>query len=298
MSGKKKQTSEIDQEQLELITNAQKRIRQKKRLYVHFVIFLIGSALLIVLNVVLGIGKDVTFFGKEWFVYAILFWLCLLIYHVFNVFITHKFMGKDWEKRQLNTLISKQKARIEVLKTSVEKDYPISKNPEKKTKIRSGLTLIAAAGEHDGIGKNNQLIWHLSDDLKRFKSLTKGHCMIMGRKTFESFDKPLPNRTHIVITRQKNYTVPQGVTVVDNFKDALNAVKNDDQPFVIGGGEIYSLAMPYADKIELTRVHASFNADTFFPKIDPTVWKETDNIFHNKDDKHDYAFSFLTYERR
>ena len=206
-------------------------------------------------------------------------------------------MGKEWEEQQLDALVSKQKARIEELKAKVEKDYPLSQEPEKKKHIIEGLTLIAAAGEHNGIGKNNQLIWHLSDDLKRFKSLTKNHCMIMGRKTFESFDKPLPNRTHIVITRQKNYEVPEGVIVVDNLDDALDFAKNDNQPFIIGGGEIYKLAMPYADKIELTRVHASFDADTFFPKIDPALWKETQNTFHDKDDKHSYAFSFITYSR-
>lgn len=298
MFEKKKQTSQIDQEQLELITNAQKRIKQKKRLYVHFVVFLIGSAVLIVLNTVLGIGEDITFFGKEWFVYAILIWLCLLVYHLFNVFITHKFMGKAWEERQLNTLVSKQKSRITELKNKIEKEYSLPVNTEKKTKISNGLTLIAAVGENDAIGKNNQLIWHLSDDLKRFKALTNDHCMIMGRKTFESFPEPLPNRTHIVITRQKNYKVPKSVIVVQTLEDALDLAKSDKQPFVIGGGEIYNLAMPLADKIELTRVHSSFNADTFFPKIDLNVWKEASNIFHNKDDKHEYAFSFITYTRR
>lgn len=297
MFGKKKQTTQIDQEQLELITNAQKRIKQKKRLYIHFVIFLIGSVLIIILNTVLGIGEQVTLFGKEWFVYAILIWLCFLIYHLFNVFVTHKFMGKDWEAKQMNKLISKQKSRIEELKNKVDKDYPLPDNPEKKKNIIKGLTLIAAAGENDGIGKDNQLIWHLSDDLKRFKSLTKNHCMIMGRKTYESFAKPLPNRTHIVITRQPKYNVPDGVIVVDNFEDALDATKGDKQPFIIGGGEIYKLAMPFAEKIELTRVHANFDADTFFPKIDSTVWKETNNIFHKKDDTHNYAFSFITYTR-
>ncbi len=297
MFGKKKQNSQIDQEQLELITNAQKRIKQKKRLYVHFITFLIGSFVLIVLNTFLGIGEQITLFGKEWFVYAILIWLCLFVYHLFNVFFTHKFMGKDWEEKQLNTLVSKQKSRIEELKTKVEKDYPLPTFTEKKTKVSNGLTLIAAAGENDAIGKNNQLIWHLSDDLKRFKALTKDHCMIMGRKTFESFSEPLPNRTHIVITKQHRYKVPKGVIVVDNFKDALDAAKSDPQPFVIGGGEIYKLAMPMASKIELTRVHSSFEADTFFPKIDQTVWKEVGNTFHNKDDKHNFSFSFITYTR-
>lgn len=298
MFGKKKHDSQINQEQLELITNAQKRIKQKKRLYVHFVVFLIGSVLLIVLNTVLGIGKNITFFEKEWFVYAILIWLCLIIYHLFNVFITHKFMGEDWEKRQLEGLVSKQKSRIEELKRQVEKDFPLPTNTEKKTKVSNGLTLIAAAGENDALGKDNQLVWHLSEDLKRFKALTKDHCMIMGRKTFESFPNPLPNRTHIVITKQHPYKVPDGVIVVDNMEDAIDAAKKDPQPFVIGGGEIYKLAMPFAEKIELTRVHASFDADTFFPKIDSNVWKEARNTFHEKDDKHEYSFSFITYTRR
>lgn len=297
MFGKKKQTSQIDQEQLELITNAQQRIKQKKRLFIHFIVFLIGSVVLIILNTVLGIGKQMTFFGKEWFVYAILIWLSFLVYHVISVYITHKFMGKDWEKRQLDTLVSKQKSRIEELKSKVEKEFPLSSNPEKKTKINNGLTLIAAVGENDAIGINNELIWHLSDDLKYFKNLTKDHCMIMGRKTFESFPKPLPNRTHIVITRQHNYKVPEGVIVVQTLEDALDAAKDDKQPFVIGGGEIYKLAMPLAHKIELTRVHASFEADTFFPKIDKTIWKEVKNTFHDKDDKHEYPFSFITYTR-
>ena len=298
MFGKKKQPSQIDQEQLELIINAQKRIKQKKRLYAHFVIFLIGAVFFILLNLVLGFGKDVNPFNVNWFVYAILAWLFLLLYHTFNVFITHKFMGKDWEEQQLNALIARQKSRIAELRHKVEKDYPVPESTEKKTKISKGLTLIAAAGENDAIGKSNQLIWHLSNDLKRFKALTKNHCMIMGRKTFESFPKPLPNRTHIIITRQLQYKVPDGVVVVDTLEDALDAAKRDPQPFIIGGGEIYRLALPFAEKIELTRVHAHFDADTFFPKIDTSVWKEAGNTFHNKDDKHDYPFSFITYTRR
>lgn len=297
MFGKKKIDSQIDKEQLMLIETAQKRIKQKKRLYIHFVIFLIGSVFFILLNLVLGFGKDFMPFNTNWFVFAILIWLFLLLYHTFNVFITHKFMGKTWEENQLNLLVAKQKARIAELQDKVEKDFPLQHIPEKKKNISNGLTIIAAVAENDALGKDNQLIWHLSDDLKRFKELTKGHCIIMGRKTFESFPKPLPNRTHIVITRQKHYKVPDGVIVVQTLEDALDASKKDLQPFIIGGGEIYKLALPIAKKIELTRVHASFDADTFFPKIDSNIWKETTNIFHDKDEKHDYSFSFLTYER-
>ncbi|EPR72643.1 Dihydrofolate reductase [Winogradskyella psychrotolerans RS-3] len=156
-----------------------------------------------------------------------------------------------------------------------------------------------AAGEDNAIGKDNDLIWHLSDDLKHFKSLTNGHHIIMGRKTFESFPKPLPNRTHIVITRQDGYKVPSDVIVVNSLHDALDAARSDKQPFIIGGGEIYKQSMPLADKLEITRVHAEFeNADTFFPEIDETKWQEVKRTTHDADEKHAYAFSFITYLRK
>ncbi len=309
MFGKKKQKPQIDKAQLELIQNAQKRIKQKKRLYIHFVIFLIGAIFLIAANTVLGIGKDVQFFEIDWFVYAILLWLFFFVYHAFNVFITHKFMGKAWEQNQLDKLVAKQQERIDKLKEGFVKEETLIAQSEvynettskaentNSNNPKSELTIIVAAGENDAIGKDNKLIWHLSDDLKRFKSLTNGHHIIMGRKTFESFPKPLPNRTHVVISRQQDYKVPNGVILVNSLEDAIDASKNDLQPFIIGGGEIYKQAMLIADKIELTRVHESFEADTFFPEIDTSVWKETANTFHKKDESHKYEFSFLTYER-
>ncbi|HNU58663.1 MAG TPA: dihydrofolate reductase [Aquaticitalea sp.] len=142
------------------------------------------------------------------------------------------------------------------------------------------------------------MIWHLSDDLKRFKALTSGHCIIMGRKTFESFPKPLPNRKHIVITRQQEFVVPEGVVVVNNLEAAFFEAKDDPRPFVIGGGEIYKQAMPFAETIELTRVHESFDGDAFFPKIDPAIWKISQNDYHPKDEAHPYTFSFLRYVRK
>ncbi|WP_298900308.1 dihydrofolate reductase [uncultured Psychroserpens sp.] len=306
MFGKKKPIPQIDKEQLALIKYAEKRIKQKKRVYVHFVIFLIGAVFLILANTVLGIGKDFTIAGLDWFVIAIVLWLALFVYHFVTVFITHSFMGKDWEDQQREALVAKQQQRIEKLKQQLLKEETeIAKSevynetlkptaPDQKKK--SELTIIVAAGENDAIGKDNDLIWHLSDDLKRFKSLTNGHHIIMGRKTFESFPKPLPNRKHVVITRQDNYKVPDGVIVVNNMEDALDASKNDEQPFIIGGGEIYRQSMSLADKIEITRVHHSFeNADTFFPEIDLSIWKETHSEFHEKDDKHDFSFTFLTY---
>lgn len=300
MFGRNKQIDKIDQEQLELIETAQQRIRQKKRLYYHFVIFLIGAVFLIALNTVIGIGQQTKIAGLDWFVVAILIWLFFFILHFFNVFVTHRFMGKSWEKAQLAKLVAKQKARIAKLQQTVEAAHPIEGDSgiEKKKNIPNHLTLIVAASENDVIGKNNQLIWHLTDDLKRFKELTSGHHIIMGRKTFESFGKPLPNRTHIVITRQKNYQVPNGVLVVSSLEQALDLAKNDAQPFVIGGGEIYKEAMPYADRIELTRVHEKFNGDTYFPKIDTSIWKETNRTLHQKDDNHAFSFTFITYQRR
>ncbi|NQX86736.1 MAG: dihydrofolate reductase [Flavobacteriaceae bacterium] len=306
MFERKKKTPQIDKDQLALIEHAQQRIKQKKRLYIHFVIFLIGSLFFILFNIGLGFGNDFKILETDWFVFAILGWLFLFIYHFFNVFVTHKFMGKDWEKAQLAKLVAKQHERIEQLKQNlIKEETQIAQNEAKNRKYSNNkqnkhfeLTLIVAAAENDAIGKDNQLIWHLSNDLKRFKTLTSNHHIIMGRKTFESFPKPLPNRTHIVITRQENYKAPEGVIIVNTLADALDAAKSDKQPFIIGGGEIYREAMTFADKIELTRVHHEFEADTFFPKIDMSVWKETENVLHEKDDKHNYAYSFITYERR
>jgi dihydrofolate reductase len=309
MFGKKKPTPQIDKEQLALIKYAEKRIKQKKRVYIHFVVFLIGSVFLILANTILGIGKTIKIAGLDWFVIAIVIWLALFIYHFVTVFITHSFMGKDWEDQQRDALVAKQQQRIEKLKQQFLKEETemaksqaynetldnLTSNPKKK----SELTIIVAAGENNAIGKDNDLIWHLSDDLKRFKALTNGHHIIMGRKTFESFPKPLPNRTHIVITRQDKYQVPDGVIVVNSMEDALDAARHDKQPFIIGGGEIYKQAMPLANRIEITRVHHSFeNADTFFPEIDRSIWKETQSEFHEKDNNHEFSFTFLTYIRK
>lgn len=159
------------------------------------------------------------------------------------------------------------------------------------------ITLIAAAGQNNALGKDNQLVWHLPDDFKRFKKLTTGHHIIMGRKTFESFAKPLPNRIHIVITRQQDYKA-KGAIVVHSLEEAFAKIENDPQPFVIGGGEIYKLALDKADKIELTRVHADFEADAFFPKMDLDKWILKESVRHEKDEKHNYAFTYLTYERK
>ena len=159
------------------------------------------------------------------------------------------------------------------------------------------LTIIAAAAENNALGKDNTLVWHLPDDFKRFKKLTSGHHIIMGRKTFDSFPKPLPNRTHVVISRQDNFRKEE-IQVVNSLERAIDLAADDPQPFVIGGGEIYKMAMKLADKIELTRVHGTFEADTFFPEIDENQWKLISEEFHEKDEKHNYPFTYLTYERK
>lgn len=159
------------------------------------------------------------------------------------------------------------------------------------------ITMIAAAAENNALGKDNDLVWHLPDDFKRFKRLTSDHYIIMGRKTFESFPKLLPHRTHIVITRKEDYQ-PKNVIVVHSLEEALKVSKLDPQPFIIGGGEIYKMGMKYADRIELTRVHETFEADTYFPEIKDEEWKLVKEQQHPKDEKHQYAFTYLTYDRK
>jgi dihydrofolate reductase len=295
MFGRKKQP-QISKEDLALYENAKRRIRQKKRLQAHAVVFVIGAIFLVVASQLLKIGEDLTFFGYNWVIYAILIWVSLLLYHLISVLITNRFMGKEWEDEQTAILIAKQKGRIEVLAKKVETEHPLQfiDTPEEQR-----ITIIVAADENNAIGKDNQLIWHLSKDLKRFKTLTNGHHIIMGRKTFESFPKPLPNRTHIVVTRQNPYKVPEGVIVVGNLEDALDASREDSNPFIIGGGEIYQQSIAFANVIELTRVHHSFeNADTFFPEIDETIWSITNKQSFDKDEQHAYPYTFITYKRK
>ena len=161
--------------------------------------------------------------------------------------------------------------------------------------IKKTITIIVEAAENDAIGKNNDLIWNLPDDLKRFKRLTSGHCIIMGRKTFDSFPGLLPNRKHIVISKKSDSYFPEEVIIVNNFEDALKATNEDINPYVIGGGQIYNLAMKYCDIIELTRVHEKFEADTFFPKISKNEWKLINEEKHEKDERHKYSFTYKTY---
>jgi len=160
--------------------------------------------------------------------------------------------------------------------------------------------MIAAAGENNALAKDGDLPWHLPDDFKRFKKLTSGHPIIMGRKTFDGFDKPLPNRKHIIVTRDKKYTVEfEGCVVVHSLEDAFALVKNQALSFIIGGGEIYKQGEKFSNKIELTRIHHTFKgADTFFPEIDKAHWELVGEERHAQDDRHDFAFTYLTYLKR
>jgi dihydrofolate reductase len=157
------------------------------------------------------------------------------------------------------------------------------------------ITIIAAASGNNVIGKDNDMLWRLPDDFKRFKALTSGHTIIMGRKTFDSLPGILPNRHHVIITRNKEYTL-EGCEIQNSLVDSL-ITRTDEDIFIIGGGEIYKQAMEIADKIELTRVHANFEGDTTFPEIDLKKWKLVQEEFHDKDEKHQYSFTYQTFEK-
>ncbi len=164
------------------------------------------------------------------------------------------------------------------------------------------ISLVVAAAENNAIGKANAMLWHLPNDLKYFKNITWGLPVLMGRKTFESFGggKPLLGRANIILTRNKKYH-SKGVVVVDNLEDAFFFVNENDfnELMVIGGGEIYSLMLPRANRIYITRVHHTFtDADAFFPSIDEKQWKRKNVHDFGVDDKHAYAYSFEVWERK
>lgn len=160
------------------------------------------------------------------------------------------------------------------------------------------ITIIAAIGKNNELGKDNQLLWHLPEDLKHFKNLTSGHPIIMGRKTYESIGKPLPNRTNIVVSRKDDW-FEEGILIVPNLKDALKHAKRiDEDIFIIGGGNIYEQTINIADKLEITQVDFATDADTFFPKIEDKIWQKTNEICHSKDQKNPFDYCFQTWEKK
>lgn len=162
------------------------------------------------------------------------------------------------------------------------------------------ISLVVAAAENNAIGKNNELLWRLPNDMKFFKNITWAMPVIMGRKTFESLGKPLNGRTNIVITRNAGWQA-EGAVVVKDIDAALKAAADTDskETYIIGGGQVYKETIAIANKIYITRVHASFSdADTFFPEIDKSKWQLTSNQDFSADDKHAYAYSFQVWERK
>lgn len=163
------------------------------------------------------------------------------------------------------------------------------------------ISLIAAMAENRVIGKDNDLPWRLPDDMKFFMQTTKGHHVIMGRKNYDSLldkFKPLPDRTNIVVTRQKNFNAP-GCIVVNGIEKGIEIARNNKEQelFIIGGAEIYKLTLSVAHRIYLTEIKAIVEGDTYFPEFKATEWKEVSRKPHPADDRHRYAFDFVTYER-
>ncbi len=160
------------------------------------------------------------------------------------------------------------------------------------------ISIAVAIGENYAIGKNNQLLWHMPADLKFFKQTTSGHSVIMGRKTFDSVGKPLPNRKNIVVTRDKRLQIA-GVEMANSLNEALAICEHDtNDVFIIGGAEIYRQALPLTNTLYLTTIHHTFEADTFFPELDWTQWKQIKSEKHLADEKNAYPYTFAVYERR
>lgn len=163
----------------------------------------------------------------------------------------------------------------------------------------STITIIAAIANNNALGKDNDLIWHLPADLKRFKKVTSGHHILMGRNTYESIGKPLPNRTTVIITRNPNYKA-EGCVIVSSIEKAIAIAKEDEQVFIIGGAQIYKQAMEVdlVDQLDITLVHESFEADVFFPNIDPEIWEESSREDFEKDEKNKHRYSFVSYKKK
>ena len=162
------------------------------------------------------------------------------------------------------------------------------------------ISIIVAQAENRAIGKNNQMIWHLPKEFAHFKKTTLGHCMVMGRKNFESIGKPLPGRTSIVVTRNKKYHVPENVIKTYSLKEAIAIAKNkgEEELFIIGGGEIYAQGMEVANKLYLTTIHESFGADVFFPDFDKQDWNLISSKKELADEKNKYDYTIEVYERK
>ena len=159
------------------------------------------------------------------------------------------------------------------------------------------ISLVVAASRNDVIGREGELPWRLPDDLRHFKRLTTGKAVIMGRRTFESIGRPLPERRNIVMTRDEELAA-EGCEMASSLTEAMDLVKGADEVMIIGGGQVYRDFLPLADRIYLTRVQAEVDGDTKFPEIDENLWRLVSSEHHEADDKHGYAFDFLVFDRR
>lgn len=162
------------------------------------------------------------------------------------------------------------------------------------------VTIIVAKATNNAIGKNGELPWHLPSDLRHFKKTTSGHHVIIGRKTFTSLGKPLPGRTHIVVTRDRDFLVPDGHFVAHSLEEALGIGRSRDLStiFILGGAKIYEEALPHAHEMIITEIEASPDADTFFPEFNRDEWELVDKVVVKKDDKNPYNHAFVTYRRK
>ena len=160
-----------------------------------------------------------------------------------------------------------------------------------------GVSIIVAISANNAIGKNNQLLWHLPADLKHFKEITSGHTIIMGRKTYDSIGRPLPNRRNIVITRKTDLQI-ENVEIVNSLQDAISLCKTEDEVFIIGGAEIYKNSISLTNRIYLTTVHQEYEADVFFPDLNKDEGLETFQEHHTADEKNSVAYTFSTLERK
>jgi len=161
------------------------------------------------------------------------------------------------------------------------------------------LSIIVAKGKNNIIGKNNQLVWSIPEDMKRFREMTTGHVIIMGRKTFQSLGKVLPNRKHIVFSQDPDYRVNnENVEVVHSMLEIKQYIDDDNENFVIGGAMIYNLLMPHVSKMYVTEINQDFEGDAFFPKIDLDIWEEKERVKGNPDEDVKMDYDFVTYVRR
>lgn len=161
------------------------------------------------------------------------------------------------------------------------------------------LSIIVAVANKQVIGKDNQLIWHLPEDLKRFKKLTTGHTIIMGRKTFESLGRILPNRKHVILCNDAQLNIQdENVEILEDIDSLKPYIESQEEYFVIGGATIYKLLMPYTQKMYITKIHEDFEGDVYFPEIKEQEWKIIQTEKGLKDNKNPYDYEYITYERK